>query len=184
MTTITKSIAVFDSDQHIVEPPEIWESYLDPEFRVLGKQALWRHDGETNSYLKINGGVVRDTMNPNLPRHAIWRPGMSWDAIGELDGRVDLMTYTIHRDYEGLRTRSRPASMLDSLWKKRYRCSRYTGARAASHAVACMASTPRVCRGARPSHFTAKKRTTGICTVISNCQRRANVPSSRWRTIG
>ncbi len=79
MTTSTKSIAVFDSDQHIVEPPEIWESYLDPEFRVLGKQALWRHDGETNSYLKINGEVVRDTMNPNLPRHAIWRPGMSWD---------------------------------------------------------------------------------------------------------
>ena len=88
MTTITRSIAVFDSDQHIVEPPEIWESYLDREFRMLGKQALWRHDGETNSYLKINGEVIRDTMNPNLPRHAIWRPGMSWDAVGELDAGV------------------------------------------------------------------------------------------------
>lgn len=76
---------VFDSDSHVVEPPELWEKYLDPEFRVLGKRALWRHDGETNSYLKINGEVVRDTMNPNIPRHAIWRPGMSWDDIGALD---------------------------------------------------------------------------------------------------
>src|SRR5689334_5926613 len=79
MTTITKSIAIFDSDQHIVEPPELWESYLDPEFRVLGKQALWRHDGETNSYLKINGEVVRDTMNPNLPRHLAARHELGCD---------------------------------------------------------------------------------------------------------
>lgn len=63
MTTIARRIAVFDSNSHIVEPPEIWEKYLDPEFRVPGKRALWRHDGETNSYLKINGEVIRDTMN-------------------------------------------------------------------------------------------------------------------------
>jgi predicted TIM-barrel fold metal-dependent hydrolase len=88
MTTISRHVAVFDSDSHVVEPPELWEKYLDPEFRVLGKQALWRHDGATNSYLKINGEVIRDTMNPNLPRHAIWRPGMTWDSVGELDASV------------------------------------------------------------------------------------------------
>src|SRR5262249_32894531 len=88
MTTISSSIAVFDSDAHVVEPPELWEKFLDPEFRVLGKQALWRHDGETNAYLKINGEIIRDTMNPNLPRHAIWRPGMTWDSVGELDASV------------------------------------------------------------------------------------------------
>jgi predicted TIM-barrel fold metal-dependent hydrolase len=76
---------VFDSDAHVVEPPELWEKYLDPDYRVLGRHALWRHNGETNSYLKINGEVVRDTMNPNIPRHAIWRPGMTWDDIGALD---------------------------------------------------------------------------------------------------
>jgi uncharacterized protein len=81
-------VTVFDSDSHIVEPPELWEKYLDPEYRVLGRRALWRHDGETNSYLKINGEVVRDTMNPNVPRHAIWRPGMTWDDIGALDAKV------------------------------------------------------------------------------------------------
>ena len=79
---------VFDSDSHVVEPPELWEKYLDPEYRVLGKRALWRHHGETNSYLKIDGEVVRDTMNPNIPRHAIWRPGMTWDAVGALDAKV------------------------------------------------------------------------------------------------
>jgi predicted TIM-barrel fold metal-dependent hydrolase len=85
MTTITKHFTVFDSDSHVVEPPELWEKYLDPAYRVLGKQALWRHEGAANTYLKINGEVVRDTMNPNLPRHAIWRPGMTWDDIGGLD---------------------------------------------------------------------------------------------------
>ena len=39
-TTMTKRFAVFDSDFHVVEPPELWEKYLDPEFRVLGKRAL------------------------------------------------------------------------------------------------------------------------------------------------
>jgi hypothetical protein len=31
---------VFDSDSHVVEPTELWEKYLDPEYRVLGKLAL------------------------------------------------------------------------------------------------------------------------------------------------
>ena len=41
--------------------------------------------GKTNSYLKVNGKICRDTMNSNIPRHAIWRPGMTWDKVGELD---------------------------------------------------------------------------------------------------
>jgi len=81
----TKSFAVFDSDSHVVEPPVLWEKHLDPEYRTLGKHALWRHEGRSGSYLKVNGEIFRDTGNPNLPRHALWRPGMSWDAIGELD---------------------------------------------------------------------------------------------------
>jgi len=87
-TAITRALPVFDTDQHVVEPPELWEKYLDPNYRVLGKQALWRHEGATNSYLKINGKAVRDTMNPNIPRHAIWRPGMSWEDVGGLDASV------------------------------------------------------------------------------------------------
>ncbi len=83
--TTRKRFAVFDGDSHVVEPRDVWEKYLEPEYRVLGKYALWREDGKTNSYLKVNGEMYRDTMPSNIPRHAIWRPGMTWDAIGELD---------------------------------------------------------------------------------------------------
>lgn len=84
----SKNFAVFDSDSHVVEPPALWEKYLDPEFRTLGKHALWRQEGRTGSYLKVNGEVFRDRGNPNLPRHALWRPGMDWDDIGALDPHV------------------------------------------------------------------------------------------------
>ena len=81
----TKRIAVFDSDSHVVEPPELWTKYIEPEYRTLGKFALWREEGKFGSYLKVNGKVFRDTMNSNIPRHAIWRPGMTWDKVGQLD---------------------------------------------------------------------------------------------------
>ena len=83
--TTSKDFEVFDSDSHVVEPREMWEKYLEPEYRVLGKHALWREEGQYDSYLKINGQVFRDTANANIPRHAIWKPGMTWDAIGEMD---------------------------------------------------------------------------------------------------
>ena len=92
---MAKNFAVFDADSHVVEPPELWEKYLDPEYRTLGKHALWRHEGRTGSYLKVNGKISRDTGNPNLPRYALWRPGMNWEAIGQLD------PHTPHRMTEG-----------------------------------------------------------------------------------
>ena len=55
---MTKGFAVFDGDSHVVEPPELWEEYLEPEYRTLGKHALWRHEGRTGSYLKVNGEWV------------------------------------------------------------------------------------------------------------------------------
>ncbi len=83
-----KKFSVFDSDSHVVEPPALWEIYLEPEYRTLGRHALWRQEGKNSAYLKINGEMVRDTANPNIPRHAIWRPGMTWDSIGELDPKI------------------------------------------------------------------------------------------------
>jgi predicted TIM-barrel fold metal-dependent hydrolase len=80
-----KRIVVFDGDSHVVEPPELWTKYIEPEYRTLGKSALWREEGKFGSYLKVNGKMFRDTMNSNIPRHAIWRPGMTWDKVGELD---------------------------------------------------------------------------------------------------
>ncbi len=86
--TTRKRFAVFDGDSHVVEPAELWEKYLEPEYRTLGKFALWREDGRFGSYLKVNGEMFRDTSNTNIPRHAIWRPGMTWDSVGELDSET------------------------------------------------------------------------------------------------
>ena len=83
--TTGKDFEVFDSDSHVVEPGELWEKYLEPEYRTLGKHALWREEGRFDSYLKVNGQVFRDSGNPNIPRHAIWKPGMTWDSVGDLD---------------------------------------------------------------------------------------------------
>jgi uncharacterized protein len=80
-----KSFAVFDGDSHVVEPPELWTKYLEPQYRVLGRYALWREEGRWGSYLQVNGKLFRDMMNSNIPRHAIWRPGLAWKDIGELD---------------------------------------------------------------------------------------------------
>src|ERR1700680_4749953 len=77
---VTKHFAVFDGDSHVVEPPELWEKYLEPEHRTLGKHALWRQAGRSASYLTVNGEIF-----PARRRHALGRPGMDWDAIGELD---------------------------------------------------------------------------------------------------
>ena len=80
-----KNFAIFDGDSHVVEPSELWTTYLDPEYRTLGKYALWREEGRWGSYLQVNGKMFRDTMNSNVPRRAIWRPGLSWKDIGNLD---------------------------------------------------------------------------------------------------
>jgi hypothetical protein len=39
-----KDFAIFDGDSHAVEPPELWEKYLEPEDRTLGKHGLWRQE--------------------------------------------------------------------------------------------------------------------------------------------
>jgi uncharacterized protein len=83
-----KQFAILDSDSHVVETPDLWEKYLEPEYRTLGKHALWREEGKLGSYLKVNGKVFRDTMNSNIPRHAIWKPGMTWDQVGQLDPKT------------------------------------------------------------------------------------------------
>src|SRR4051794_27435657 len=53
----SKDFSVFDSDSHVVELPTLWDKYLDPEYRTLGKHALWRHEGSNASYLKVNGEI-------------------------------------------------------------------------------------------------------------------------------
>jgi hypothetical protein len=72
---VQKNFAVFDSDSHVVEPPELWTTYLEPEYRTLGRYALWREEGKWGSYLQVNGKMFRDTMNEHpAPRDLAPRP--------------------------------------------------------------------------------------------------------------
>ena len=63
----TKDFAVFDGDSHVVEPPALWEKYLDPEYRTLGKHALWRQEGRTGV---VSEGQRRDLSRPGQPQSA------------------------------------------------------------------------------------------------------------------
>ena len=61
---------VFDSDMHIMEPPDLWERYIDPEFRSTSaarpdfrERARSRHD--------LSEGAGR---YPTHRRHAASRP--------------------------------------------------------------------------------------------------------------
>jgi hypothetical protein len=53
--TTQKRFVVFDSDSHVVEPRDVWEKYLEPEYRVLGKHALWREEGKTKAQYGFQG---------------------------------------------------------------------------------------------------------------------------------
>jgi uncharacterized protein len=44
---------VFDADGHILEPPDLWESYLEPKYRERAIRI--RPDAEGWEYLEING---------------------------------------------------------------------------------------------------------------------------------
>src|SRR5437763_5350371 len=121
----TKDFVVFDGDSHVVEPAALWEEYLDPEYRTLGKHALWRQEGGPGAYLKVNGEIFRDRSNPNLPRHALWRPGMTWEAIGN-----SIRTRSI-RPPRALRTR-RGGFPIWTRWASTRRCSIRPGSLRAS----------------------------------------------------
>ncbi len=44
-TKLRKNFAVFDCDAHINDPLEIWDKYVEPEYRGLVKQSYWNNPG-------------------------------------------------------------------------------------------------------------------------------------------
>jgi hypothetical protein len=76
--TTKKNCAVFDADSHVVEPKEVWTQYLEPEYRTLGKHALWRADGEYNCYLKSTVTCVRYYE----PQHSSACHLVAWHDLG------------------------------------------------------------------------------------------------------
>ena len=94
---------VFDGDSHVLEPADIWERYLEPEYRVPARSVFWHKEGDVSPVTILNGQVATELYAPvepampmagrpghavvhvNIRRHGVWRPGMSPDEIGQLD---------------------------------------------------------------------------------------------------
>jgi uncharacterized protein len=68
-TPIEKSFSVFDCDAHINDPPDIWDKYVEPEYRELVKQSYWNPLGRAvlNGRTLVTGGhdEPRDQININ-----------------------------------------------------------------------------------------------------------------------
>jgi uncharacterized protein len=79
---------VVDGDSHVFEPAEIWEQYLEPEYRVAARSSFYfNQKDEGLCTVILNGSAAPPLDRSRLNRHAIWRPGMTPDEIGALDLR-------------------------------------------------------------------------------------------------
>jgi predicted TIM-barrel fold metal-dependent hydrolase len=81
-------LRIVDCDTHVLEPEAIWERHLDPAYRALARS--WFHHEVDERGLEVtvvNGAPVRPMSPGGINRQAIWRPGMTPEAIGGLDPR-------------------------------------------------------------------------------------------------
>ena len=59
---------VMDSDMHIIEPPDLWERYIDPKYRDRAPKGWSGH--ENPSVLEIEGRVYPKTAGEKTGKHA------------------------------------------------------------------------------------------------------------------
>jgi predicted TIM-barrel fold metal-dependent hydrolase len=81
---------VIDVDSHVLEPGEIWEKYLDRDYRVVARSAF-SHEVDAHGLATtiLNGRRARALKRSGLNRQACWRPGMTPEQIGALDSDVE-----------------------------------------------------------------------------------------------
>lgn len=83
-----RAFPVIDTDSHVLETPDVWTKYLEPEYRVLARTWFWPYGDSIGGDVFLNGTAVPGLDRSGIPRHAIWKPGMSLEQIGELDPKV------------------------------------------------------------------------------------------------
>lgn len=72
---------VFDCDSHVLEPPDLWERYLEPRFRSRGI-SITTDPADGLEVLVIDNqpvlkGVLAGLGGANLPRQSIFMPGQT-----------------------------------------------------------------------------------------------------------
>ena len=92
-----KGFKVLDSDMHIIEPPDLWQRYIDPEFKDQAPRGLTDTVGD----LRLIGPdgkpwgrdavAVRDSKDRSGPVHVFtprdWAAFVSGVLNGEFEGR-------------------------------------------------------------------------------------------------
>jgi uncharacterized protein len=86
--TAKNSFLIIDSDSHVLETPDIWTKYLDPEYRVLARSWFWPYGDQVNGEVFLNGATVPGLNQSGIPRHAVWKPGYTFEQIGSLDPKI------------------------------------------------------------------------------------------------
>ena len=77
---------VVDVDSHVWESNDIWESYLDRDYRVAARSAFWHEeDADGGEITVLNGRRARTLRRSGINRQACWQPGMTIEQIGALD---------------------------------------------------------------------------------------------------
>jgi uncharacterized protein len=77
---------VIDGDSHVFEPQSIWTDYLEPEYRFAVRSAFSYHEDGMGHFGVILNGKPAPWLNGGmLNRHAIWRPGIAPEEIGDMD---------------------------------------------------------------------------------------------------
>ena len=81
------NLKVLDSDIHIIEPPDLWQRYIDPAFRDRAPQGLtedagdlrlaWDATGMTTRRTRSAGGRSRNGAGPRRSRSRRWTPRVS-----------------------------------------------------------------------------------------------------------
>ncbi|MBM4405822.1 MAG: hypothetical protein FJ039_06530 [Chloroflexi bacterium] len=87
MPATKRTIAVLDADSHVLEPDDVWTTYLEAKHRPAARKAFWREHRKGGVTFVVNGKAAKELPTPNLPRHAIWKPGMTPKRIGGMDLR-------------------------------------------------------------------------------------------------
>ena len=83
------SAPVIDVDSHVYEPTDIWERYLERDYRVAARSAFWHEVDDLGIEVTLlNGRRARSLQRSGLNRQACWQPGMTPQEIGQLDPEV------------------------------------------------------------------------------------------------
>src|SRR2546427_5398485 len=75
---------MISSDSHIVEPPDLWERWLTPEFRPRAPRLVKDEEGG-DAWLYNDGGAPAPpglvTVTPGPPREELRRAGAAYSTI-------------------------------------------------------------------------------------------------------